>query len=444
MPKRYIILLTLFVGLVATIFATQKKEPDFTALKPQLGRISTSGEWINTQAAITGIEEQLKRNPIKSNELKLQLAMAYLQQGRVTGDHNYYDALAYQMANEILKEEPKNFEALCCKATLQASAHQFTDALQTANNAIKINSYSANIYGIKCDALVELGRYNEAIATIDKMVSIRPDIRSYTRISYLREIIGDYPGAKEAMTLALNAGYPGMEQTEWARVYLGHLHEITGKTDEAEMHYKQALINRNLYAPALAGLARIEKYKKNYSKAIAYYNQANDFMQDYSFHHELALLYRLTNENKKSEIEFQKALDMLLKHKHPTSEENGIGHNIDRELALVYSSMNENEKSLHSAHVEYNLRPENIDVNEGIAWAYYKTNDHPRALSHILKAIGTKSKNAELWYKAGMIFKANNLSELGNKYCNIALRTNPLLDTMALVQQSNKNKLAAR
>ena len=59
MPKRYIILFTLFVGLVATIFATQKKELDFSMLKPQLGRISTSGEWINTQAANTGIEEQL-------------------------------------------------------------------------------------------------------------------------------------------------------------------------------------------------------------------------------------------------------------------------------------------------------------------------------------------------------------------------------------------------
>ncbi len=44
---------------------------------------------------------------------------------------------------------------------------------------------------------------------LNRMVSIRPDIRSYSRISYLREIHGDIPGAIEAMELAVEAGAPG-------------------------------------------------------------------------------------------------------------------------------------------------------------------------------------------------------------------------------------------
>lgn len=444
MPKRYIILLSFFVVLIATIYLTQKKEPDFLKLKPQLGKISSTSEWINSQKAIAGMEEQLRRNPHKPAEIKLKLALAYMQEGRITGEHTYYDALAFKMVNEVLKLEPENFEALCSKATLQASAHQFTDALQTADKAIKINPYNAYIYGVKCDALVELGKYEEAIAMGDKMVSMRPDIRSYSRISYLREIVGDYPGAIEAMKLALEAGYPGLEQTEWVRVYLGRLYEITGKTQEAEMFYKQALINLNLYAPAIVGLARIEKSRKNYTKAVEYYKQANDLMQDYSFHHELALLYRFTNEKEKSEKEFQTALDLLMKHKHSTSEENGIGHNIDRELALVYLSMNENEKALNSAHAEYERRPDNIDVNEVLAWAEYKSADYKNAQTHILKALSTKSKNAELWYKAGFIFKANKYEELGNKYLAIAFHANPSLDTLALIESTNKNNIALR
>ncbi len=444
MPKRYIILLSFFVALVATIFLTQKKELDLSKIKPQIGIVSTSSEWVNTQNAISGMEAQLKRNPHKSSEIKLKLAQAYIQQGRVTGEHSYYDALAFSMVNEVLNDEPQNFEALCCKATLQASAHQFTEALQTANEAIKINPHNSYIYGVKCDALVELGKYDEAIATGDKMISIRPDIRSYSRISYLREIIGDYPGAIEAMKLALQAGFPGLEQTEWVRVYLGHLYESTGKTGEAEMLYNQALINRNLYAPAIAGLARIEKSKKNYTLAIEHYKKAIDLMQDYSFHHELALLYQLTNEKENSEKEFQIALDLLLKHKHPTSEENGIGHNIDRELALVYTSMNENEKALNSAFAEYQNRPDNIDVNEVMAWCCYKMLDHKSAQSYILNALRTKSKNAALWYKAGLIFKANKYDELGNKYLAIALKTNPSLDTVVLNQKANTTNIVMR
>jgi tetratricopeptide (TPR) repeat protein len=443
MPKRYLALISLFVVFVTAIFFTQKKELNFSASKPQIGKISSSSEWINTEKAIEGMEDQLRRNPDKI-EVKLKLAQAYMQQGRVTGQQTYFDALAFKMTNNVLKGDPQNFEALCCKATLQASAHQFAEALQTTEEAIKINPYNSYIYGVKCDALVELGKYNDAVATGDKMVSIRPDIRSYSRISYLREIVGDYTGAIEAMKLALAAGYPGLEQTEWVRVYLGYLFEITGKQNVAEMNYKQALINREFYAPALAGLARIEKAKKNYSKAIEHYKDATDAMTDYSFHHELAILYRLTNEKEKSEKEFQTALDLLLKHQHPTSEENGIGHNIDRELALVYLSMNENEKALNNARAEYERRPDNIDVNEVVAWAYYKVNNFKNAQAHILKALKTKSRNADLWYKAGLIFKANKLDELGNKYIAIAVKTNPALDTLALLQNANKNSLAAQ
>ena len=444
MPKRYILLLLFFVTLIATIVFTRKKEVDLSQLKPQIGIVSTSSEWINTQNAISGMEGQLKRNPHNSSEIKLKLAQAYIQQGRVTGEHSYYDALSFALVNEVLKEEPENFEALCCKATLQASAHQFTEALQTANEAIKINPHNSYIYGVKCDALVELGKYDEAIAIGDKMISIRPDIRSYSRISYLREIIGDYPGAIDAMTLALQAGFPGLEQTEWVRVYLGHLYEITGKTKEAEMHYNQALTNRKFYAPALVGLARIEKSKNNYASAIAHYKKAIEFMEDYSFHHELALLYRLTNKKEDSEKEFQIALELLLKHKHPTLEENGIGHNIDRELALVYTSMNENEKALNSAFAEYENRPNNIDVNEVLAWCCYKMLDYKSAQSYILNALRTKSKNAALWYKAGLIFKANKYDELGNKYLAIALKTNPSLDTVVLNQKANTTNIVMR
>jgi tetratricopeptide (TPR) repeat protein len=443
MKKRYFFLISFMILFISAIFITQKKEHGNLTLKPRNTKISSSSEWLNTQKAIAGMEERLRKNP-NETEIKLKLARAYMQEGRVTGDHSYYDALAFKLTNEVLKADAENFEALCCKATLQASAHQFTDALQTSQDAIKINPYNSFIYGVKCDALVELGKYEEAIKAADKMVSVRPDIRSYSRISYLREIIGDYPGAIEAMRMALEAGYPGLEQTEWVRTYLGRLYEITGRLQTAEVYYQQALANRKNYAPALAGLGRIEKARENYSKAIQQYTEAANIMQDYACHHELALLYRLINEKVKSEKEFQTALDLLMKHKHPTSEENGIGHNIDRELALVYSSMNENDKALNSAIAEYQRRPDNIDVNETLAWAYYNSSDYANARIHILKALRTKSKNAGLWYKAGLIFKATQYEDLGNKYLVIALKTNPSLDISAFTDNTNKNNLASR
>ncbi len=435
MKKQYLFLIIISVTFIAFIVLTRKSDQQGPRLKMRNGSTGNTSEWINTKSVINTLEDDLRRNPTNA-EVKIKLCQAYIQEGRVTGDHNYYDALAFGLANQVLKADANNFEALCCKATLQASAHQFTDALETSRQAILINPYNAYIYGILCDANVELGNYTQAIKAGDKMVSLRPDIRSYSRISYLREIVGDYEGAMEAMKLALDAGVPGLEQTEWARTYLGKLYEITGKPEMAKAFYDEALIHRPSFAPALAGLGRIARTMKNYDEAVIDFNQAAAIMQDYSYHHELATTYLLMNNKAKADEEFKVAIEMLMKHQHPTTEENGIGHNIDRELAMIYLSMENYTSALNNARVEYERRPANIDVNEVLAWTYYKTGNAKGALSHILRAMSTKSENAELNYKAGMIFIANQKQEAGKNLMASAMKVNPYLETQTFVKNT--------
>ena len=437
--KKYLLLLIAFSGLIVTIVLTRKDSTPAYKLHDRVDGISNSSEWINTKKAIETLEDEIQRNP-DNNPIKLKLAQAYIQEGRVTGDHNYYDAMAFKLIHTVLKKDTENFEALCCLATLEASAHQFTDALAICEKAIKINPYNAYIYGVLCDSHVELGQYDDAVKAADKMVSIRPDIRSYSRVSYLREIYGDYPGAIEAMKLALSAGYPGLEQTEWTRVYLGRLYEITGDTKTAELHYDNALTTRPNYAPALAGLGSIAKGKGDYKKAISYYTNAEKLMQDYSYEQHIGELYQLTGQNELAQKSFDKSLEMLIKHQHPTDEETGIGHNIDRELANVFLSMKQYDKAYTSAKIEYERRPNNIDVNETLAWACYGKGMTKEAQYFILNALKTKSSNAELLCKAGIIFQKNNHPLVAQQYLNRAFKVNPNLNhELASLVEPNKS-----
>ena len=191
-----IFLITLTAVLVYENF-NRKKLP-YQPLLDRSGAISTTSEWKNTKAAIIGLQDQIRRKP-DDLKAKLMLALAYMQEARITGEHPYYYPAALDLIEQILGKDPDDltikYEAIVAKSSVLLSLHHFEEARKTGKEALAINRQNASIYGILCDANVELGQYDTAVAMADKMVSIRPDIRSYARVSYLREIYGDMPGA---------------------------------------------------------------------------------------------------------------------------------------------------------------------------------------------------------------------------------------------------------
>jgi len=428
------ILIAVFILFIAAIlvFRSEEKHLHFSKHHKE---ISNSTEWQNTKAAIEGLQAKLRANPY-DEKAKLNLALAYIQQSRITGEHAHYDKISLELISEVLKKDENNFDAVCAKATVLLSQHHFSEALAEGNRAVKLNPYAPFGYGILTDANVELGNYEEAVQAADKMNSIRPDLRSYSRISYLREIFGDNTGALDAMKQAVQSGIPGLEQTEWCRVYYGKLFEQTGDLIHAEEQYITALNNRPDYAYALAGLGGVEKAKSNFRKAIEYFNKAKIVLEDYSFSEELAELYNLTNEKNKSLKELDHAVELLGAHSDHEAEEIH-GHYADRELALLYLKRGETELAMEHALEEYNRRPNNMDVNQTLAWVLCQRNEIREANTFINVALKTGSKNPVLLYQAGIIKVGNGNRNEGIALMKQALDINPFLDVQ-LKQQGIK------
>jgi len=105
--------------------------------------------------------------------------------------------------DEALKRDPQNVEALIGAGTLANARHQFREALQLGEQAKAINPTVPRIYGVIADAQTELGLYDDAVQTLQTMIDMRPDLSSYSRISYARELHGDIEGAVEAMQAAV-------------------------------------------------------------------------------------------------------------------------------------------------------------------------------------------------------------------------------------------------
>lgn len=401
------LLVILFLGAAGFIIMNhQNKESKKTAtiysLLERKGGQAKTEEWLFIKNSVEKLQEAIKKNPADKKSLTA-LANYMVMEARASGNYSYYDAAALKYVEDVLAIEPNNFEVLCLKALVQLSQHHFTEGLATAEKVRKENPYSAFVYGILVDANVELGKYDSAVAAAEKMMEIRPDLRSYARASYLREIHGDYAGAVEAMTAAVEAGHPGDEATEWSRVQLGQLYENMGDLQKAAMQYTLAANNRPGYPYPLAGLARIAAANKEYSKALSFYLQADSAVNELAFKEDIADMYRLSGMNDKAKGISNKSLaEMEEKAKAAITDDNR-GHYSDKEMAEAYIKNGNYAKAVEHALAEYNRRPGNIDVNETLAWAYHKKGDNEKALTYITAALRTNSKNPRLLCRAGLI-----------------------------------------
>jgi tetratricopeptide (TPR) repeat protein len=386
----HFIIALLFLGLVACQ-NNPTPEADTTAIPELLDRpeqLSANKEWEKVQNLYVQHRNEIKQSADNA-ESRLQIAQIFIHEARVTGEHGHYYPAALDVLDAIAEDHPKKditFRKLSMKAGILLSLHDFKQALEVAQKAVSINPYNAQIYGALVDAHVELGNYEKAVAAADKMVSIRPDLRSYARISYLREIHGQVAGALEAMEMAVQAGYPGNEETAWARLTLGELYEKYSTTDAAAMQYQQILTEREHYPFAIAALANIELEKGNYEAAEEQLKKAAAIIPEFSFYQDLAKVYKKTKQ--------EEAFDATVKELHIMLDDDiANGHNMTLEYAHLYHDLMEDPKeALKYALNEYEKRPNNIDVNSLLAAIYHDLGMEKEANIHLTNATKTNAK----------------------------------------------------
>ncbi len=406
---------------------------DNTGIPPLLerkGELAKAEEWEKTKTKVTELREKIAAHPTDVKP-RLQIAMIYMSEARITGN-SYYHQATVKILDGVISLDPNNFEAYTFKASIAMSLHQFAEAKQLAEKARAINPDNAYVCGVLVDANVELGKYQDAVAMCDKMLQLKPSLEAYSRASYLREIHGDYPGAKQAMILAVQAGVPGKESEEWVRVALGDLYLNTGKLDSAQMEYETALSARPQFPNAEIGLAKVEKARKNYDGAIKHTENAIRIISEAAYVSQLGELYELKGDKEKAK-EVKADVVNLLQENEKGQDKVVMKHNANRELANAYLAVGNLDKALNYANNDLALRPDNIDANELVAWIDYLKGDYANAKIHADKMLATNTHNANTLYKAGMIYTHAGDASKGDMCMQTARQVNPYIDQRILL-----------
>jgi tetratricopeptide (TPR) repeat protein len=182
-------------------------------------------------------------------EVLANLGLGYQLRWRETADASFLprSEAALRKARALRRDDPAAALGLGSLALIR---HDFRGALRLGREARALAPDSSAPYGVVGDALLELGRYDEAFATFEQMVATKPTLAGYARIAYARELTGDRDGAIAAMRLALESAGGVPEPTAWTLVELAKLEFGSGRVQRAEAALSDALRVLPGYAPA--------------------------------------------------------------------------------------------------------------------------------------------------------------------------------------------------
>ncbi|MGZ5299907.1 MAG: tetratricopeptide repeat protein [Actinomycetota bacterium] len=322
------------------------------------------------------------------------LGLAYVQQARVTADPSYYPKAQGVLRRSLSLERQDNFAAMVGMAALAGARHDFAGALRWGERAKAIDPYNGNVYGVIGDAQVELGRYRDAFATFQQMVDTRPDVASYARVSYARELMGDVPGAIRAMKAARDiAGTPA--DSAWASYQLGELSFNRGNLEQARVAYARGIRTDPDYVPTFAGLAKVAWARGHLQEAIAGYTEVVSRYPAPEYVIALGDLYAAAGRADQAERQYS-----LVHAEEQLFRSNGV--NIDLELALFDAAHGDPAGALAAARDEWAKR-QSVHVADAYAWALFAGGRYAEASVYARKAMALGYRNALFAFHAGMI-----------------------------------------
>jgi tetratricopeptide (TPR) repeat protein len=223
--------------------------PSLPASAPGTSRAELS----STASAMTAALEADPGNAAAA----LSLATALIRLQRVNSDGRAVIAAEGHL-RKLLDAKPGHYEALRMLGPVLLSQHRFGDAIAAANTAMAIDPRDAWNFGVAGDGYMELGDYERAFQSFDRMGQLQPGPAAYARIAYALEIKGDLEGALDYMRRAAEGTSPNDPESQaWHYAQLGELLLQLGRVAQARLEYERAEATFPGHPLAVTGRARV-------------------------------------------------------------------------------------------------------------------------------------------------------------------------------------------
>jgi tetratricopeptide (TPR) repeat protein len=367
-----------------------------------------------TDEAIQFFQERVKKNPQDFISHRY-LGELHERKARESGDSTRFEAAeaALRRSLELFPEYPRARASL---AAVLCSRHKFAEGLAIARQLVQEQPKDIDALATMGDALLELGRYAEAETACQQLHRLAPIAEVIARLANLAELKGETEEAKRLMRRAAEqAGkLGGAKAAAWYQARLGDLAFEAGRIEEAATLYQAVPPGTDAYHDATAGLGRIRAAQGRLDEAIDLYNRAVAIGPD---PHMLAALGDLYVQTGREDLA-RPLYDRLVRATQDSAEHR-------RALALFFADHDrELPRALELARRDFAER-QDIHGHETLAWALYKNNRPEEAAEAIAEALKLGTKDAKLFYHAGIIYHRLGDQAKARDYLGRALTLNP-------------------
>lgn len=413
------------ICLLVLLFACSKKPAPATA--GAAGSIDTSegrakmlalmqpGGTLPVDKTIEGLQAMVQRQPDKTDAW-LALGQAWIVKARDTARPSLY-ANAGACADTILAAQPDNRAALELQGLVMMNDHRFEDARLKMREVVTKWPDVPVAWGTLSDALLELGRYDEAVDAAQHMVDLKPNLPSYSRAAYLQWLRADLKDARESVRVAIDAGNDGKdhEPKAWVLVQAAMMFWNEGDVDGALVGFEQALPVMPDFPPALVGKARVLIGRGDGRAAAPLLEKAykaNPLI-------ETGWLLGDARELAGDTAGAQQVWAEIEKRGRLSDA---------RTLAQFLATKKlQTDEAVKLALDERKLR-DDLYTEDTVAWALYRAGRLDEALEASAKAGKLGTRDARLWFHEGAIRLAKGETQRGRELIQKALALNPHFD----------------
>ncbi len=363
-------------------------------------------------------EGRVARDSLSARDFA-ELSRLYLQRARGgSGDADL--RRAENLARRSLRlRTGRNAVAFQVLATSLMGQHQFVEAREMAARLVALDSTYRPARAMLGEIQLELGAYDEADRTFGTLLTVRTDLAVAPRYARWDELHGRPAEARRLLREARDEavkryGVPAVH-IAWFYWRLGDLALRQGHVGEAEDELEAGLAVAPEDHRLLDAMARVAAARGRWAESIALGERAIAKTLDPATLGLLHQVYAASGDSAKAE-EYYHAMSVAVLGQPAMFHRQWGLLLLDRgrEVPTVLARAQEEIRTRHDVY--------GWDL---LAWALYRSDRYPEALAAMTHALALGTRDAMLFYHAGMIEAAMGRNDAARDRLETALAINP-------------------